>query len=147
MVIRKEEGFTLMEVVTAIFIFLVGIVGVISLFATAAVLHKGARDKTMAALAIQQVLTEIDLKLKSGEFRDEKGDLKPVVDGRVYGYERYRYQVKFKEEDVQKSFEEARDQVYMAVRAQKEMEIQRQVLDELKLRYDVVIHRSKLGGL
>lgn len=50
----------------------------------------------------------------------------------------------YKDGDTQKSFDEVRDQVYMAVRSQKEMEIQQLVLDELKEHYDVVIHRSKL---
>ncbi len=50
----------------------------------------------------------------------------------------------YKEGDAQRPFEEVKEQVYMAVRSQKEMEIQRRVLDELMDHYDVVIHRSKL---
>jgi len=51
----------------------------------------------------------------------------------------------FEEDGEQKSFEEVKDRVYAAVRTAKEIEIQRQVLEELKRSYDVVVHRSKLG--
>ncbi len=43
-------------------------------------------------------------------------------------------------------FEEAREKIYMTIRSRKEMEVQRRLLDELKERYDVVIHRSELEG-
>jgi hypothetical protein len=52
----------------------------------------------------------------------------------------------FKEEERQKTLDEVTEEVYAAVRMQKELEVNRQVLEELKERYDVVIHRSKLGG-
>ena len=53
----------------------------------------------------------------------------------------------FKEDDMQKDFDEVTDKVYSAVRARKEMEVQRRVLEKLKRRYDVVIHLSKPGSL
>jgi hypothetical protein len=43
-------------------------------------------------------------------------------------------------------FEEVQERIYMTIRSRKEMEIQRRLLDELKERYDVVIHRSELEG-
>jgi Tfp pilus assembly protein PilV len=94
----KPRGFTLLEVVTAVFVFLVGIVGVLSLFASATMLHKGARDKTMAALVIQEILSDIDLRLKSGELRGPQGKLLPVMEEEVRGFERYRYKADFIEE-------------------------------------------------
>jgi hypothetical protein len=94
------DGFTLMEVVTAVFIFLVGIVGVISLFAAAGMLHKSAHSKTMVSLAVQQVITEIDLKLKTGELRGDDGELAPVLEGAVSGQERFTYRVVFEEEEL-----------------------------------------------
>jgi hypothetical protein len=50
----------------------------------------------------------------------------------------------FTEDGKQKSFDEARSAVYAAVRMEKEMAVQREVLDRLKEKYDVVIHYSKL---
>ncbi len=93
-----EGGFTLMEVVTAVFIFLIGIVGVISLFAAAGMLHRGARDKTQVALAVEQVIAEIELKLESGTLNDHNGALKKEVEGDVLGYDRFRYRIHFDEE-------------------------------------------------
>jgi len=52
----------------------------------------------------------------------------------------------FEEEGKLKSFEEVQERIYMTIRSRKEMEIQRRLLDELKERYDVVIHRSELEG-
>ncbi len=41
-------------------------------------------------------------------------------------------------------FEEVQDRIYMTIRSKKEMEVQRRLLEELREKYDVVIHRSKL---
>jgi tetratricopeptide (TPR) repeat protein len=45
-----------------------------------------------------------------------------------------------------KPFDEVQQGIYMTIRSSKEAEIQKRFLDELKKRYDVVIHRSKLEG-
>ncbi len=50
----------------------------------------------------------------------------------------------FEKEGKLEPFEEVREQIYMTIRSRKEMEIQRRLLDELKERYDVVIHQSEL---
>lgn len=50
----------------------------------------------------------------------------------------------FKENEKIAPFEEVQDRIYMAIRSKKEVEVQRRLLEELKGRYDVVIHRSKL---
>ena len=44
-----------------------------------------------------------------------------------------------------KPYDEVQEGIYAAIRSRKEMEIQKRLLEELKERYDVVIHRSKLG--
>ncbi|MFH1998866.1 MAG: prepilin-type N-terminal cleavage/methylation domain-containing protein, partial [Planctomycetota bacterium] len=90
-VASRRSGFTLLEVVAAVFIFLMGVVGVISLFASATVFHKDACDKTLCALLIEQVVDEIDGNLKSGALRDPNGRLRPVKDGTIRGYDRYGY--------------------------------------------------------
>jgi hypothetical protein len=43
-------------------------------------------------------------------------------------------------------FEDVRDQVYAAVRMEKEMAVQQELLERLSDKYDVVIHASQLGG-
>ncbi len=52
----------------------------------------------------------------------------------------------FKKDGKEQAFEQVKNEVYGAVRMQKEMEIQQRLLGELKDRYNVVIHTSKLGG-
>ena len=52
----------------------------------------------------------------------------------------------FKDGQRQKTLDEVKDEVYATMRMQKELEVNRLVLEELKERYDVVVHRSKLGG-
>ena len=49
-------------------------------------------------------------------------------------------------EPVQKPFEDVRNEIYQALRLQKQQEVQRNMLDELKETYDVVIHLSPFGN-
>ena len=49
-------------------------------------------------------------------------------------------------EPVQKPFEDVRNEIYQALRSQKQQEVQRNLLDELKETYNVVIHRSAFGN-
>ncbi|RJR30657.1 MAG: hypothetical protein C4574_02030 [Candidatus Latescibacterota bacterium] len=52
----------------------------------------------------------------------------------------------FKKDDKVQPFEQVKDQAAAALRYQKAMEVQQQVLGQLRDKYDVVIHTSKLGG-
>ncbi len=52
----------------------------------------------------------------------------------------------FEKEGGLQPFEEVQEKIYMTIRSRKEIEIQRRLLDELKERYDVVVHRSELEG-
>jgi hypothetical protein len=52
----------------------------------------------------------------------------------------------FKKDGKVQPFETVENDVYGALRAQREMEVQQKLLGELKDRYNVVIHTSKLGG-
>lgn len=94
---NASSGFTLMEVVTAVFIFLLGIVGVISLFAAAAVFHKGASDKTRVSLALRHVISEVDERLKAGGDRNAADELMPVREENIPGFENMGYEAEFEE--------------------------------------------------
>lgn len=50
--------------------------------------------------------------------------------------------IKEHEEKIQKQFEEVAKEVYQSLRSEKEREVRKQLLNELKERYDVVIHQS-----
>lgn len=45
-----------------------------------------------------------------------------------------------------KPFTDVRNEIYMKLRSQEELEVQQQLLDELRRQYDVVIYRSEPGG-
>jgi hypothetical protein len=51
----------------------------------------------------------------------------------------------FEAEGELKPFEEVQNQIFAAIRSQKEMDVQQRVLEGLMDQYDVVIHRSKIG--
>lgn len=53
---------------------------------------------------------------------------------------------KFAGEDGPRPYEEVSSQVYAALKAEKEKRVQSELISKLKDEYDVVIHRSKLGG-
>ncbi|MDD4857831.1 MAG: hypothetical protein PHD74_06965 [Candidatus Krumholzibacteria bacterium] len=59
-------------------------------------------------------------------------------------YEAHKDQ--FKKDGKEQPFDKVEGDVSAAVKMQKEMEVQQQLLGELKDRYNVVIHTSKLGG-
>jgi hypothetical protein len=52
----------------------------------------------------------------------------------------------FKKDDTVQPYEEVKDRAAAALRYQKAMEVQQQVLGQLRDKYNVVIHTSKLGG-
>jgi hypothetical protein len=60
--------------------------------------------------------------------------------------EDYKTEAEEGSEPVQKPFEDVRNEIFQTLRSQKEREVQRNMLDELKEIYDVVIHRSSFGS-
>lgn len=95
-----QAGFTLMEVITAIFIFFCGIMGVLSLFTTAVALHKTAKDRTVTSLAMEQVKSEVGTLLENEMVpRDEDGRFDSLAGRAVAGHPGYTYSVSFEETD------------------------------------------------
>ena len=54
----------------------------------------------------------------------------------------YIIKVLEREPALQKTFDEAKNEVYQALRTQKVRDVQQAMLEELKKKYDVVIHQS-----
>ena len=63
---RDQEGFTLVEVLVAVCIFMLGILGVIALFGSAAKSGRQAADETNAALLAQTVVAELRSQVNAG---------------------------------------------------------------------------------
>lgn len=55
----RHRGFTLLEVMAALTIFMVGVVGVLALFATGLALHQDATERTIVGLASDEVRGEV----------------------------------------------------------------------------------------
>jgi type II secretory pathway pseudopilin PulG len=93
---RAEEGFTLVEILVALFVMLVGISSAFALFAAATALHKRATDQTSAAVIAESVFSQIQSELTAGvELSDiRKADLMPKE------YESYKYDLELVPVDV-----------------------------------------------
>lgn len=60
---RRRSGFTLLEVMAAMVIFLVGIVGVLALFASGLAIHRTATQRAVVAAASEDVRARIEALL------------------------------------------------------------------------------------
>ncbi len=60
---RREDGFTLMEVLAALTVFLVGIVGVVSLFTSGTILHQSSQKLAVTTDIIEQLFLQIENEL------------------------------------------------------------------------------------
>jgi Tfp pilus assembly protein PilV len=64
--ITGKSGLTLLEIIVALAIMIIGIASVFALFAAATAIHKRAVDQTNAAIIAQKVLSELDRRLTTG---------------------------------------------------------------------------------
>ena len=62
----RRSGFTLVELLVAVFIFSVGIVGVLALFTGAARAGRRAQEETEAALVASSVASELRSEVEAG---------------------------------------------------------------------------------
>jgi len=85
----SERGFTLVEILVALFVMLVGISSAFALFAAATALHKRATDQTSAAVIAESIFSQLQSELTAGvELSDiRKANLMPK------GYEGYRHDI------------------------------------------------------
>ena len=67
----SAEGFSLLEVLIALFILSVGAASVLSLFAAAASTHKRSIDRTQAALLAERLFSEVQVRYGPGDRADE----------------------------------------------------------------------------
>jgi hypothetical protein len=110
-------------------------------------LYRRAREEKLADDPEYRALTRnIERKILAERYLDQQYAKRITItpdDLKLY-YEGHKDD--FKKDGKVRPFDEARNDIYAAVRLQKEMEVQQQILGELKDRYNVVIHQSRLGG-
>jgi hypothetical protein len=110
-------------------------------------LYRRAREEKLADDPEFRALTRsLERKILAQKYLDEEFAKRITItpDELKTYYEAHKDD--FKKDDRVQPFDKVQNDVYGAVRMQKEMEIQQQILGELKDRYNVVIHASKLGG-
>ena len=111
--------------------------------------RKAREDKLQSDPAVQDLLRVAERQiLASKEMGRELSSKINITESDIKNfYEAHKSEYKEKKEkepERQKSFEEARPEVYSALRRQKEMEIQEELLKSLEKKYDVVIHNDAL---
>jgi prepilin-type N-terminal cleavage/methylation domain-containing protein len=90
---RVERGFTLLEVLVAMMVFLVGIVGILGLFTAALGMHRDATRRARTAIASAEVQALIRAELDS--IVDPNAELKPLVKVPIPGERNLFYSVTF----------------------------------------------------
>lgn len=111
--------------------------------------RKAREDKLQQDPAVKELLAMTERAiLAHKEMGRELADKIHITDSDLKNYyEAHKGDFKEKKEgkaDTQKGFEEARPEVYAALRRQKEQEIQEAVLSSLEKKYDVVLHNDAL---
>jgi prepilin-type N-terminal cleavage/methylation domain-containing protein len=83
----SNSGFTLIEILVALFVMLIGLSSAFTLFAAATAMHKRATDQSMVAIMADSIFSEVESKLTSGV------ELSRISrsDARFPRYEGYRY--------------------------------------------------------
>lgn len=108
-------------------------------------LYRDAREERIfEEPEIRSLLHNVERKLLAQKLLDREYASRITVSSEELRSYYDSHPDEFEADGEHKDFEEVRNEVYAAVRMQKEMEIQRQILGELKEKYDVVIHRSRL---
>ena len=108
-------------------------------------LYRSAREEGITEEAeVRSLVDNVERKLLARKMMDRQYASRITVTSEEMRDYYDSHLEDFKEDGEQKSFDEARNEIYAALRMQKEMAVQRQVLESLMERYDVVIHRSKI---
>ncbi|MBI4878198.1 MAG: hypothetical protein HY812_00860 [Planctomycetes bacterium] len=95
----RAGGFTLLEVMAALLIFLTGIVGVLALFAGGLALHRGATQRAMVANLSGLVQERVERLLAEGAAAGPGEELAPVREVPIEEYPGYFYAIEKMESD------------------------------------------------
>ncbi len=97
--VRSRGGFTLLEVLAALTVFLIGVVGILGLFATALGIHRDATQRQIRAQVTEAVRVRIEERLVNSS--DGEVDLAPVKDAPVEGKQNVFYSATFAIDETQ----------------------------------------------
>jgi len=107
-------------------------------------LYRKAREDRLAEdPEVRAVLRDAERSILAQQvLKKELADQIKITPGDLQTYYEAHKQ-EYREEERQKTFAEARSEVYRALRSRKEAEVQEALLSQLKERYNVVIHTSR----
>ena len=95
----RRQGFTLFEILAAMTIFLVGIVGILSLLTASAAMQKQAVDLSTAGLIADELVASVRAQIQNGLERDSTtGRFRAWPERGVPGHDGYLYDVRFGED-------------------------------------------------
>lgn len=86
---QKNTGFTLVEVLVAMGVLMIGLTSALALIAAAASTHKKSIDQTNAAFIAEAVVASVEQRLHNVNKLDEL----MAADQQIAGYPLYRYSV------------------------------------------------------
>ncbi|UCF06872.1 MAG: hypothetical protein JSV33_07580 [bacterium] len=120
--------------------------GYLEQFIAEELLYRKAREeRTYEKPEVRKLMERIERTVLASQYLQTKFEGITVTEEELQAYFE-AHKAEFEKDGVQQSFDEVRNAVWGAVRRQKEQEIQQRVVGELMNLYDVVIHRSQLGG-
>ncbi len=90
---KDQDGFTLVEVLVAVGIFMLGMLGILALYGSAARSGRLAADETNAALLAQTVVAELRSQVNAGH------KITAVIERSHDDFPRYKYSVEAVELD------------------------------------------------
>jgi len=111
------------------------------------VLYRRAREKELGDVEeIRRMIDSVERKLLAQKYLEQEYAKRIVItpDELKSYYEAHKDD--YKTDGKQQGFDDVKDEIYQRVRMEKERDVQRQIIEELMDRYDVVIHKSKLAG-
>ena len=97
---RRDAGFTMMEVLAALTVFLIGVAGVLSLLTSGTHLHQSSQNTSGLADTVEEVLWLAERELSISPVSDETGLPEPRLTTGVPGNDRYSYSWRVKAGEV-----------------------------------------------
>ena len=124
---QRSSGFTLVEILVALFVMVIGLSSAFALFAAATAIHKRATDQLVATIMAESIFSEVESKLTSGI------EISRIArtDGTSEQYEGYRYDLELVPLD------QGQDEVYVKVtiRWRKQGRARSQVFSTILIRH------------